>query len=74
MNKKVHPKDTNGGPIATEEEFQKYPELFLFFNDELVDVNDRRNGVSPLNSECYNKIKNRYESGYYPDKVNNWIM
>ncbi|MBT7610722.1 MAG: hypothetical protein HN576_13260 [Bacteriovoracaceae bacterium] len=60
---------SKGGPIATDEEYEKYPELFLFFYDELVDINDRKLGISPLNSDCYNKIKRRYENGEYPEHL-----
>ena len=55
-------KKSNEGPIATDEEFDSYPELFLFFYDELVDINHRKLGISPLSSATYNKIKRRSES------------
>jgi len=61
-----------GKPIATDEELEKYPELFLFFHDELVDINDRKLGVSPLSRECYSKIKKRYETGEYPEHLR-WL-
>ena len=65
-------KKSKGSAIATDEEFEKFPELFLFFYDELVDINDRKLGISPLNSDCYNKIKRRYENGEYPEHLR-WL-
>ena len=65
-------KKANGKPIAIDKEFLKYLELFLFFHDDLVDINDRKLGISPLNSDCYSKIKRRYENGEYPEHLR-WL-
>ena len=61
-----------GGSIATDEELENYPELFMFFYDEIADVNDRKQGLSPLSKECYEKIFNRYENGEYPEHLR-WL-
>lgn len=65
-------KRVKSAPIASNEEFEKYPELFFFFHDELVDCNDRKQGISPLSKECYEKISNRYKNGEYPEHLR-WL-
>ena len=71
-NKKLHKeirKKYTSGPICTVEEGELYPELFLFFTDENIDIHDRKVGISPLSRKCYLKIKSRYENGEYPEHL-----
>jgi len=55
--------------ITSDEEFEKYPKLFLFFYDEVVDRNYRKQGMS---KECYEKISNHYKTGEYPEHLR-WL-
>lgn len=62
-------KQAKGGPIATEEEFNKYPELFLFMSDSTADAIQRRAGESSISKETYLKIFKRYKDNIYPEHL-----
>jgi hypothetical protein len=48
------------------EDVQNYPELFDFVYDSLVEIEDRRKGISPMGKEVREKIRQRLINGEYP--------
>jgi hypothetical protein len=51
----------------------KYPELYAFIYDSLVDISDRSKGISPMNKEFRAKMRARFERGEYPERLHGLV-
>ena len=62
-------KETKGAPMASNDEFEKYPELFLNMYDSIADSTQRKIGESSISKETYLTIYERYKDNIYPESI-----
>lgn len=52
----------------------KYPELYSYVYDSLMDRSDRARGISPMNKEFRSEMRERFERGDYPERPHNLVF